>query len=144
MKIKTLLEKIKANKEFRLYLLWGIISTIINICLFKLLTMFGVRYHVANIISLVFVRIFCYLTNKYFVFHSKTQGILDLLKEIVSFFLARMATFLLDYFGLILLVEIVGLDSFISKLITSAVVIVCNYIFSKMFVFNKYKKTEQK
>ena len=140
MMIKGVYKKLKKNKEFRDYVIWGIISAIINVGFFEVFVLTGMEYRIANILTLLFSRIFCYITNKFFVFHTKCGNILTLLKEILSFFLARMVTFLMDYFGVIFLVEVIGVDPLISKLILSIVVIVSNYIFSKLYVFKKKDK----
>ncbi len=103
----------------------------------------GIEYRIANISTLVSVRIFCYITNKLFVFRTKYDGFWNLIKEMISFFLARMITFLMDYYGVILLVEIIGLSSFYSKLITAVIVVISNYVFSKLFVFRRSKRKGQ-
>ena len=141
MKIKKIIIKIRNDREFKAYIVWGVISSILNVVLFRLLTLTGLEYRIANIITLLAVRVFCYLTNKFFVFKTRTEGIIALLKEIVSFFLARMVTFFMDYFGVILLVEVVGIDSLISKIFIAVLVIICNYVFSKFFVFKKQKES---
>ena len=135
--IKKLFQKVKDNKEFRLYIIWGVISSVLNVALFRLLMLAGIEYRVSNIITLIVVRVFCYLTNKFFVFRTKTKRLVELLKEIVSFSFVRMATFLMDYFGVIFLVEILKMDALFSKVITMVVVIICNYFFSKFFVFKR-------
>lgn len=137
MKIKKIYIKLIEDREFRDYIIWGVVSAVVNVGLFKVFVSTGMEYRIANILTLLFNRIFCYLTNKFFVFHTKCENILTLLKEIISFFLARMVTFLIDYFGVVFLVEIIGMDSFISKLITSIIVIASNYTFSKLYVFKK-------
>ena len=140
--IKKVIEKLKTSKEFRDYIIWGVISAVLNVGIFQCLVLIGIEYKIANIITLVFNRIFCYLTNKFFVFHTRCASVGALLKEMLSFFLARMVTFLMDYFGVILMVEVIGMNSLISKIISAVIVIICNYIFSKLIVFRK-KDTAQ-
>ena len=57
------------------------------------------------------------------------------MREMLSFFLARSVTLLIDYFGVIILTETIGVDLFICKIITSIAVIICNYVLSKLYVF---------
>lgn len=140
MLIKNLYKKIKDNKEFRNYVVWGIISALVNVGTFQLLVLFGVEYKIANIIALIINRIFCYITNKLFVFKTKADTIWNLIKEIIRFFFARLITFFIDYFGVILLTDVVKLKSIYSKIIVAIIVIICNYVFSKLIVFRNSKK----
>lgn len=133
--VKDRVKAIAYNKEFRDYVLLGIISAGMNIGLFKLLVTGGVRYRLANIITLVAVRMFVYVTNKLFVFRTRTGSLPALMREMLSFFLARSVTLLIDYFGVIILTETIGVDLFICKIITSIAVIICNYVLSKLYVF---------
>ena len=67
---------------------------------------------------------------------------LPFLKEMVSFAVARGLTFLLDFAGVMFLVELVGAGKFISKCIMAVIVIIVNYILSKKYVFRRNKKQE--
>lgn len=140
MKIKRIIQRIKESGEFKSYILWGGLSAILNVVLFRVLTIAGLEYRVSNIITLLIVRLFCFLTNKFFVFKTKSKNFISLLKEIVVFLFAKMITFCMDYFGLILLVEVLEIDLLICKIFTSVLVIICNYIFSKFFVFKKKRE----
>lgn len=122
------------------YIIWGAVSAILNVGGFHLLIFVGADYKVANIIILIANRFFCYITNKIFVFRTKCENGIQLLKEIVSFFLARFATLLLDYFGVILLSEKVGLNVILSKMIFTFLVVIFNYLLGKWFVFKKSNK----
>lgn len=127
----------RTKKELINYIFWGIISTALNIGFFQLLLLLKADYRIANIITLIFIKIFCYVTNKLFVFRSKCDGFVELLKEMGSFFCARLITFLIDYFGVVILVEFIKLDAFWSKVIMAGVVIFANYIFSEKMVFKR-------
>lgn len=141
MKIERLFKIIKDNRELRLYIIWGIIAAILNILMFRMLVMLGLNYRISNIITLCTIRIFCYITNKLWVFKSKTESVRQLVKEIVLFFMARMITFLIDYIGVVVLVEKIRMDSLISKMIMAFLVIVFNYVFSKFWVFKKKRES---
>ena len=97
----------------------------------------GADYKTANIITLIANRFFCYITNKIFVFRTKCDDWQQLIKEIVLFILARSVTFLMDYFGVVLLVEVIGIKSFISKAVLMVLVVLTNYLSGKWFVFKK-------
>ena len=132
------------NKEFRNYIIWGTLSAIINIGGFHLLNTCGLDYRISNTIALVASRFFCYITNKHFVFQTKCRTKWELVKEVASFVLARTVTFFMDYLGVILLVEIIGLNTLLSKIIMAIIVIITNYIFSKFLVFRKHKTRESR
>lgn len=125
------------KREATAYLFWGIAASGLNIGLYSVLVYAGIKYQLANLVTLVIVKLFCYLTNKLFVFRTKCKNIRELLMEFLKFFVARIVTFLMDYFGLILLVEKIGADKFASKFFLSAIIIIANYGMSKVFVFSK-------
>ena len=127
------------NRETALYAVFGVLTTIENILLFKILFIF-LDYKIANIITLVIVKITAYVCNKNFVFHSHCNNLIGLFKEFIRFIFARGLTALLDYFGLILLVEIVGTPKIIGKVIVTIVVVIINYVIGKKHVFKDAKK----
>jgi Predicted membrane protein len=129
--------KITINGEQRDYIIWGAASAVLNIGGFQLLIFMGADYKTANIITLIANRFFCYITNKIFVFRTKCDDWQQLIKEIVLFILARSVTFLMDYFGVVLLVEVIGIKSFISKAVLMVLVVLTNYLSGKWFVFKK-------
>lgn len=120
--------------------MWGILSAALNIGLFQLLLLFKMNYQTANGFTLIIVKIFCYVTNKLFVFQTPFIGVKQFFKELFSFFLARAATFAIDFFGVTAMVELCGYDAFFSKCVISVVVIILNYFFSRNFVFIKYEQ----
>lgn len=142
------IKKLMHTEGFR-YLFFGGLSTVFSICSFALLKL-AFPYTVANLISLVLTKLFAYVTNKLFVFQSKTGSFGALMREFFSFVGARMVTFVIDYFGLILMVEMLNMQELVSKIILQVIVIVLNYVFSKLFVFKKkdpnvlYKSEERK
>lgn len=136
--IKRVLQNNK--KEKIAYLFWGVASSVLNVVLYTALVYVGINYQSANFITLVTVKLFCYFTNKFFVFHTRCKNVREFLSEFVKFFAARMMTFLMDYFGLILLVEKIGANKFVSKVFLTAAVIVVNYCLSKIFVFHSRRE----
>lgn len=128
------------NRETILYGIFGSITTLLNIELYQILLYLGVEYKNANLITLIVVKSMAYIVNKFFVFNSKTESFNDLVKEIWRFTVTRGATMLLDYFGLILLVEVFDFNKSISKYITTVLVVIINYFLSKKHVFVSNKK----
>ena len=137
--MKKLIDLFFKYKEVILYLFFGGCSTLVNIVTYGIGTIV-LEWDVvsANILAWVCSVIFAYLTNKFFVFESKTNDLNTLFKEILSFFSARIVTLLLDVaimkFGIYF-----GINDLIMKVIANIFVIIANYIFSKLFIFKKEK-----
>lgn len=125
------------KKDIYPYIIWGAASTIVNIGIFRLFIFLKINYQIANIVTLIIVKVFSYITNKIFVFQTPYVGLSYLLKEVTAFFLARGFTFILDFAGVVILVEFMNYDAFISKCIMAVLVICLNYVLSKKFVFKK-------
>ena len=127
----------KKKREMIQYIIWGVLSAILNVGLFQILILGSVDYRIANLITIIVVKIFCYVTNKIFVFRTPYEGLKVLLKEMLAFIFARGVTSVLDYVGVLVLVELVNCQEMLSKCIMAVVVVVVNYLFSKFFVFKK-------
>lgn len=132
----SLIDEYRKKEVFR-YLIWGILSAMLNIGLFQLLTVIAnMDYRIANAFTLIAVKVFSYITNKVFVFRTSCFELSLVLKEVYSFFLARGFTFMIDFAGVIVMVEFWRCDEFLSKCIMAFVVIILNYVLSKRFVFH--------
>ena len=120
------------------YFIFGVFATIANLVTFNLCDLwFHMPTWLSTTIAWVAAVIFAYFTNKTFVFHSKTHGFKELAREAGMFFGARALTYLIDLFGMILLVDILGMSGGIAKILCNIIVLVLNYVFSKLFIFNK-------
>lgn len=134
---KPLLEKLLSGgrlREVGLYGVFGVLTTLVNICVYQLLLMV-MDYRIGNLIAIVSSKLFAYTTNKLFVFHSRCNNAKELLAEILRFTLARGATGLLDYFGLVVAVELLHFDRIYSKYALQLLVIVLNYVLGKRAVY---------
>lgn len=127
----------KKKDEIINYILWGVISTLLNIGLSQLLVIIGIDYKISNAITLVIVKIFSYVTNKLFVFKTPFENVVKFIKEFGSFIFARWITFLVDYFGVVLLVDGMKQNFLISKCVLSIVVIILNYCLSRWIIFRE-------
>lgn len=88
---------------------------------------------------------FAYLTNKLFVFESKTEGIKALLKEMASFVGCRLITAVVEVLMMRVTVVYWQLNYILMKIVTNIVVMILNFIFSKIFIFKKgANKDEEK
>ena len=127
-------------REALLYLFFGVCTTLVNLITkwILLLTLFdsknSIQLQISIIISWIVSVIFAYVTNRIFVFGSNNKNIF---KEIVSFFSSRIATLLLEMVIMFIFVTKLNLNVFIFTIVTQVLVIVLNYVFSKIFVFKK-------
>ena len=135
--IKKMLTK---YREQIAYLFFGGLTTLISWGLYTLLyyVLFNQSLNVlSNIITEIVAITFAYVTNKLFVFRSKTQEKRDFLKEILSFFALRAVSFFVNLGAMWLLVDVLFFEAWICKIVVNVVVIILNYLFSKLFIFNK-------
>lgn len=136
MNLKDLIKKF-LNKETILYIIFGVITTVVDFFMFWLLYYpIGMNEVVANTLAWVVALIVAFVTNKIFVFEKKSSDNKDLLKEIVSFVLARLFSLVVaDAF--IAFAKFIGMNLMLAKAIISVVVVVMNYVFSKLYIFKK-------
>ena len=122
-------------REIINYLFFGACTTVVSLVVFYLFNkVFGLNEHVANVISWFFAVLFAYITNRKFVFESESGF---LLKEIVSFYVSRLLTLGIEELVLFVGVSLFHADAFIVKLFAQVIVVVANYILSKLVVFRK-------
>lgn len=144
-KIKELYLK---YKEIINYLIFGVLTTIVSLAvkyalLFTILDASnGIELQIAVIISWIIACLFAYITNRIWVFESKTK---EIIKEMTKFFGARIATLGMEMLIMFIFVTLLGLNSdtwvIIWTLVTQVLVIIGNYILSKLLVFkNKENK----
>ena len=163
-KLKAIFKKI-VNKETILYVVFGVLTTLVNFVAFKLFTMVfdklissQLGVHISNVLAWIFAVAFAYVTNKLFVFESKSWKGKVLAKEIPSFVAARLFSLGVEELGLIIFVNFLHFDSKVfhiplinfdlsgemtAKIILAVVLVILNYFFSKLVIFKKKKAPEQ-
>lgn len=156
--MKFITDMLRKYREVISYLFWGVMTTIVSwgsYSLFALLfkkqidvvQLFGIEMSivvlVSNILSWICAFLFAFITNKLWVFESKSWKADVCLPEISKFFSARALTGLLEIVAVPLLVglglnqTILGVEGMAAKVMVSVAVVVLNYIFSKLFIFKK-------
>ncbi len=133
------------NRETILYVVFGILTTVVNYAAFYVFdnafekgNLFGkYGYLVANIIAWVAAVVFAFITNKLYVFESKSWNLKIAGFEFVSFVAARLVSFFIEQGLMLLFVTSWEMNKYIAKLIISVLVIILNYIFSKLIIFKK-------
>lgn len=133
-------EIIKRNREIISYLIIGVLTTIVSLISYYLLTITilspnnPLELTIANIISWIISVLFAYVTNRKYVFQSKDKNIL---KEVSKFTLSRVTTLIIDILLMFIFVSILHFNDKIIKLLVQIIIIILNYIFSKLLVFKK-------
>ncbi len=107
----------------------------INIGVFAILNPF-MNYQVANVSAWFISVLFAYITNKLWVFSSKTAGFSEFVKEISSFFFFRILSLIMDILIMWVGVSLLHANPLLTKIVDNVVVVVANYFFSKLFIFN--------
>jgi putative flippase GtrA len=136
-------------KSIVAYLFWGVVTTIVNLATFQILSS-GIHwnYEVATVIAWFVSVLVAYFTNKVWVFGSHYTTVSDFIAEIFCFFFYRALTLVIDIVITFVGISVLGfkdpLGQFIVKVIDNVIVIVANYIFSKWLIFNNNKKIENK
>lgn len=120
------------------YLVFGGFTTLINIAVYWLsYDILGISNSVSNIIAWVLSVIFAFVTNKLIVFESKDLTAKTVLAEAVKFCGCRIATGLLDLLIMYVAVDVLHLNALLMKVISNIIVIILNYVASKVFIFIK-------
>lgn len=121
------------NKEIVMYLLFGILTTMVNIVVyFVSVDILDINYLVSNAGAWFLSVLFAYITNRKYVFESDNSRVVS---EVISFFCSRLTTGVLDMILMWGLVQFKVINDVIIKVIVNVIVIVSNYILSKLVVF---------
>lgn len=125
-------------KEVVLYLVFGGLTTLINIVVYAVCARWlGLDTLQANASALTISILFAYITNKLFVFESKTDTMKEVFREFFSFIACRLGTGALDMVFMFVSVDILGFYDVAMKVLSNIIVIVLNYVFSKLVIFAK-------
>ena len=124
-----------------LYLFFGVCTTLVNVVSYYICA-YPLRLNVmlSTILAWIFAVIFAYITNRKWVFHSTAKDIKDIIREIISFFSCRITTGVVDWLCMYIFVDIVGMNDVIVKFAANILVIILNYIASKLIIFKSEKK----
>ena len=146
MMMSDLKELYKKHEEGILYLFFGGLTTVVNWGTYAILVTLGLEINLSNIISWIVGVTFAFTVNKWFVFKSRMLIPIVVLRELGSFFAARIIT------GVIAIVlfpivyalgmdqTLFGIDGFLAKMFTTVKEVVLNWLFSKFLIFDISKK----
>lgn len=133
-------ELLQKSKPIILYGIFGILTTLVNVAVYYL---FYERVGLSNLTSTVvawfFAVLFAFVTNKIFVFDSKSWKYQMVVSEVLKFFGCRLGTGCIEVGMMVLFVDMLHFNGTIMKLITNCIVIVLNYVLSKLIIFRKVR-----
>ena len=127
-------------KEIINYLVFGVLTTLVSLLTYYLLVLTilnpekPIELQIANIISWITCVTFAYITNRKYVFNSKNKNIK---KELIKFYSSRLSTLFLDMLIMVIFVTKLNFNYKIIKIIVQIIIIILNYILSKLLVFKK-------
>ena len=136
--LKKLANWYREHQEGMRYLVFGALTTFVNILAYSLLYyIVHISNATSNVIAWILGVMFAYITNKLYVFNSKTNTKLEFIKEITSFVGCRLLTLVIDEGIMIITVDNWGWNGLLMKIIANIIVIILNFIFSKILIFKK-------
>jgi putative flippase GtrA len=125
-------------KEQILYIIFGVFTTLVNISVFYFFNnIINAGLFTSNLFAWILAVLFAYITNRVFVFESKNTGLKSVLKEMLLFTAARLLSLGFDMGIMYLGVVILLMNDMFTKILSNIVVIVINYILSKLIIFKK-------
>ena len=141
-KIKRLL---RTYREQLLYLIFGVLTTVVDFSVSFLLYHFWLdateaavgMIHVADLIAWLAAVLFAYVTNRIWVFESKKSGVSAIAKELIGFAGGRVFTWLLQEAIIAVFVTALGLNKYLFRVLAAVLVVILNYVISKLLVFKK-------
>ena len=132
----------KKHKDVVPYLVFGVLTTAVNVVSYALLSrVFKLGTVPCVIIAWFLAVLFAYLTNRRWVFKSRARTRKEITREVVSFFGCRLATGVLDWLIMIVFVDGLHMNDILIKIIANIVVIVLNYVASKLVIFKASRRS---
>lgn len=126
------------NKDFISYAFFGVCTTIVNTLVYWFFAdVFNLDTVVSAMIAWFFAVMFAYLTNRKWVFHSQASSASELIKEILAFYACRLGTGFIDWLCMFVFVDLFDFNDLIIKVAANLLVIVLNYVASKLVIFKK-------
>lgn len=141
--MQRIIELYRKYRELIRYGFWGVMTTLVNyVVYFGCTKLAGIDYLVSNVAAWCVAVIFAFLVNKVFVFQAKAWDVKALLWEFGSFVSARILSGVMETGLLWLFVEQLHCSDAVIKIVAGVLVIIINYVFSKLIIFRK--KEEKK
>lgn len=133
-------ELYKKYKEQINYIVVGGMTTLVNFVIYAIDMYFGMDMMINLVVSWVVAVIFAYVTNRIIVFESKENNILH---EFTKFVSSRIASLLIEMLLMKICVDFIGIKEYLAKVGVAIVVVIVNYVLSKLWVFSKNNDDEK-
>ena len=135
-KLNNLLSDKTKLRHYILYVVFGVFTTLVDFLTFFLLDKFIpiLNENISNMIAIFIAILFSYFTNREYVFKSQET---NKIKEFSKFFVGRMSSTIFNIVAFWILTSFTTLNELLIKALISVVVLILNYIISKVFVFRK-------
>ena len=128
----------KNYKQGILYLFFGALTTAVNIIsYYASYNIFKISNVTSTILAWALALLFAFVTNRIFVFESKAKGFKEIIRELLAFFICRLLTGAIDVLIMWISVDIMNWNSMLWKIISNVLVVVLNFLASKLFIFKK-------
>lgn len=137
--MNSLVSLVKKYRDVILYLFFGVCTTAINLAVFRVLNSpLKINELIANIIAWFLAVLFAFFTNRDLVFHARCNG--TVFGQMFSFYFGRGITLALEEAILLVFITILHFNSMAVKVVAQVVVIVLNFVISKLIIFKKREK----
>ena len=134
-KIKSLVQK---HWDIVSYLFFGGLTTLVNFVIYyTCYNWLHMSATMSNVLAWVVAVAFAYLTNKPFVFHSHDWSAKTVGPELMKFVGCRVGSGLIETAAIFLTVDLLGWNGNVMKLLLAVIVVILNYVGSKLLVFKK-------
>lgn len=136
--MNKIVELVKKYWDIVSYLLFGVLTTLVNYAVYlPCYNLLGMSGTVSNVIAWVVAVAFAYLTNKPWVFKSHDWSSKVVIPELAKFVACRIGSGVLETGIIFVFVDCMAFDGNVFKIVTSVLVVILNYIGSKLLVFRK-------
>ena len=130
----------KKHKEVLSYLVFGVLTTLVNIVAYWLCAHpLGLGTLPSSVLAWLAAVLFAYVTNRKWVFHSQAVTRQEITREMLSFFACRLATGVVDWVMMFVCVDLLHFNDMVMKILANVVVVILNYVASKLIIFAKKK-----
>ena len=129
---------VEVYKDAIPYIFFGVCTTLVNMIVYWLCAhVFLFSVMISTIVAWILSVLFAYVTNRKYVFHSVVNGLEEIAKEVISFFSCRLLTGGIDLLCMFVFVDVLQMNDLFIKVVANVLVIVLNYVASKLFIFKK-------
>lgn len=132
------------NRETIIYGIAGILTTLVNLLSYEGLYQLGFSNLTSNGLAWFIAITFAYIVNKWTVFRSKSETIQEELAKVIKFYGARLLSLGVEQLGMYIFIEGLSMNRWLIKGALSILVILLNYIFSKIYIFSSKASDERK